>query len=68
MAKMEPLEMDAQRAQLKDDLKDMVEKYRTIFAWDIPELDEGLGDRLIFKALRQALDEAEAASLGNRPE
>ena len=68
MAKMEPLEMDAQRAQLKDDLKDMVEKYRTIFAWDVPELDEGLGDRLIFKALRQALDEAEAASLGTRPE
>lgn len=62
MAKIEQLEMDAHRAQLTADLKALVEKYRSIFDWDVPEVDEALSDRLILKALRQALDDVEAES------
>jgi hypothetical protein len=57
MAKIEQLKMRAQRAQLGVDMRNLVEKYRSIFAWDVPELDEALSDRLIIAALRQALDE-----------
>ncbi|WP_372657857.1 hypothetical protein [Hydrogenophaga sp.] len=48
MGKIEQLEMDAHRAQLTADLKDLVDKYRSIFDWDVPEVDEALSDRLIF--------------------
>ncbi|MFM9915459.1 MAG: hypothetical protein ACKVOX_06600 [Rhizobacter sp.] len=67
MAKIEQLEMDAHRAQLAGDVKGLVEKYRAIFDWDVPEVDEALSDRLILKALRQALDDIEAASSVGRP-
>ncbi|MEO8279627.1 MAG: hypothetical protein ABI564_08035 [Ideonella sp.] len=60
MAPIEQLEMDAHRAQLTADVKDLVEKYRAIFDWDVPEVDEALSDRLIIKAVRRALDEMEA--------
>ena len=65
MAKIEQLEMDAQRAQLAGDVKALVEKYRAIFDWDVPEVDEALSDRLILEALRQALDDVEAESSGS---
>ena len=57
MAQIEEIEMDAHRAQLKSDVRDLVDKYRAIFGWDVPEVDEALSERLIVKALRQALDE-----------
>jgi len=68
MAKIEQLEMDAHRAQLASDVKALVEKYRAIFDWDVPEIDEALSDRLILKAVRQALDdiEAESSAVGSR--
>jgi len=62
MVKIEQLEMNAQRAQLNADMKDLVEKYRSIFGWDVPDIDEILSDRLIFAALRQALDNIEEKS------
>lgn len=67
MAKIEQLEMDAQRVQLVADVKALVEKYRAIFDWDVPEVDEALSDRLILKALRQALNDVEAESTAGRP-
>ena len=67
MTKIEQFEMDAHRAQLAGDVKALVEKYRAIFDWDVPEVDEGLSDRLILEALRQALDDIEAESSAGRP-
>jgi len=67
MANIEKLEMDAHRAQLSDDVKQLVEKYRSIFGWDVPEVDEALADKLILKALRQALADIEAESSAFRP-
>ena len=57
MAKIEELEMDAHQAQLNSDVRSLVDKYRAIFGWDVPEVDEALSERLIVKALRQALDD-----------
>jgi len=56
LAKIEQLEMDAHRAQLTGDVRRLVEKYRSIFGLDVPDVDEVLSDRLIFDALQQALD------------
>jgi hypothetical protein len=50
-------EMDAHRAQLKSDVRGLVNQDRTIFGWDVPEVDEPLSERLIVKALRRALEE-----------
>lgn len=61
MAKMEQLEMDAHRAQLARDVETLVSKYRAIFGWDVPGLNEGAADRLIFAAVRQTLDQMEQA-------
>ena len=67
MAKMEQLEMDAHRTQLTDDVKRLMEKYRSIFEWDIPEVNEDLSNRLIVEALRQALADIEAKFSVGRP-
>jgi hypothetical protein len=53
---IEELEIEAHRAQLTADVRSLVDKYRAIFGWDIPEVDEALSERLIVQALRQALD------------
>ena len=57
MAEIEKLEMDAQRDQLVADLRLLIEKYRAIFDWDVPDVDETMADKLIIKVLRQALDD-----------
>lgn len=56
MAKMEQLEMDAYRGQLVADVQALVERYRSIFGWDIPEIDQVRADSLILQAMRDALD------------
>jgi hypothetical protein len=42
---------------LKSDVRGLVNQDRTIFGWDVPEVDEPLSERLIVKALRRALEE-----------
>ena len=59
MAKIEQLELDAHRAQLLSDVRRLVEKYRAIFDWDIPEVDQNESDRLILAAMRKALEDIE---------
>ncbi len=51
--------MDAHRAQLNSDVRRLVDTYRAIFGWDVPEVDEALSQRLMVKAIRQALEELE---------
>ncbi|MFD2112677.1 hypothetical protein [Thiorhodococcus fuscus] len=59
MATMERLELAAQSSQLVKDVRHLVEKYRSIFAWDVPDLDQELSDTMILTAIRQALDAVE---------
>ena len=57
MANFEQIELDSHRNQITGDVKKLVEKYRAIFDWDIPEIDEVEADRLILSAIRQVLDD-----------
>jgi molybdopterin converting factor small subunit len=59
MARMEQMELDAQRAKLNEDVKKMVEKYRSIFEWNVPDINQALSDRLIVAAIREALNDVE---------
>jgi hypothetical protein len=67
MAGIEQLEMDAHRVPLTADVRALVEKYRAIFGWDVPGVDEALADRLILNAVRHALDDIEAAPSAGAP-
>ena len=51
MAPIEQIEMNAHRAQLDKDVRALVEKYRSIFDWDVPEIDEAASDRLLLPFL-----------------
>jgi hypothetical protein len=57
MADMEKLELEAHRSEMADDMNTLVEKYRAIFDWDVPEINQPNADKLIVAALRDALDE-----------
>ena len=59
MASIEQIELDRHRAHLASDLRSLVEKYRAIFEWDVPDVTEALMDRLIIGAIRQVLLEVE---------
>ena len=66
MARIEELEMDAQRAQLNSDLRRVFDKYRAIFGWDVAEVDAALAERMIIESMRRALDELEQQVAANR--
>jgi len=59
MAKIEQLELKGHRNQIIADVKSLVEKYRTIFDWDVPEIDQHAADKLILAEMRKALDDIE---------
>ncbi|GAA58972.1 hypothetical protein P20652_0831 [Pseudoalteromonas sp. BSi20652] len=56
MAKIEKLELAAHRNDIIEDVSNLIEKYRTIFGWDVPDIDEKLAKNLIVDEVRQALD------------
>jgi hypothetical protein len=56
---MQQIEINRYRKEIKDDVQSLVEKYRRAMDWDIPGNDDTKSDRLIFSAIRQALDEVE---------
>jgi hypothetical protein len=53
--------------QLTADPNGRVKHHRSIFGWDVPEVDEALSDRLILKAQRQALDDVESGCSAGIP-
>jgi hypothetical protein len=63
MKKIEQLELENHRGQIIADMKHLVEKYRAIFDWDIPEIDQKLADKLILEEMHKALHEIESAPL-----
>lgn len=64
MAKIEQIELDGQRSEIIADVKSLVEKYRAIFDWDVPEIDQNAADKLILAEIRKALDGFEKALPG----
>jgi hypothetical protein len=59
MKSIEQLELAAHRKQIDMDVMRLVEKYRSIFDWDVAEIDQRLADTLILTEIRNALDERE---------
>jgi len=59
MTDIEHVELDRHQRQIRGDVKDLVEKYRRIFDWDVPENDEDFADKLILAAIRQVLTDIE---------
>jgi hypothetical protein len=59
MADIERNEMQRHRDQLAADVRKLVEKYRAIFDWDVPDIDQGAADKLILGEIRGALEEIE---------
>ena len=59
MGQMETVELDRHRHQIVADIGKVLEKYRSVFGWDVPEVDQAAADKLIVHAMRQALDDIE---------
>ena len=59
MPKLEDIELAGHRDQIIADVKRLVEKYRAIFDWDVPEIDQAAADKLILREIGKALDEIE---------
>ena len=57
MAQIEQRELEAHREEIIADVKTLVEKYRKIFDWDVPDIDQAVADKLIVLEVRKALDE-----------
>ena len=64
MADIERKELEAHRDQIDGDVKKLVEKYRAIFDWDVPDVDQAAADKLIVTEMRRALDALERRLLG----
>ena len=64
MAKIEERELEGHRAQIIADVKKLVEKYRAIFDWDVPDIDQSAADKLILAEIRKSLDALEQKLLG----
>jgi hypothetical protein len=45
-------------------VKRLVEKYRAVFDWDVPDVDQAAADKLILTEVRKALNEVEQKLLG----
>jgi len=63
MARIEDIEMDSYREQLISDVKKLVEKYRSIFGWNVPDNDQTFSDKLILAAIRKVLDDIDMTLL-----
>jgi len=59
MSQMQQIEIDRYHKRIVKDMNHLVERYREIMAWDIPDNDPVEADRLIFRAVHEALDEIE---------
>jgi len=57
--KLEEVKLAAYRPRIVSDVKDLVDKFRAVFDWDIPDVDQTLADRLIIAEIRKALDDIE---------
>ncbi len=59
MGTIEAAELENHRHQIVHDMSKVLEKYRAIFGWDVPDSDESAADRLILGAMRQAPNDLE---------
>lgn len=60
MNDIQKVEMTKLREQINHDVRKLVDKYRRIMDWDIPENDETRAGTLVIEEIRQALDRVAA--------
>jgi hypothetical protein len=56
LPKIEQLEIEAHRGDLARDVRHLVEKYRAIFDWDVPDIDPTAADTLILTEMALAIE------------
>jgi hypothetical protein len=64
MVSIEQKELEGHRDAIIADVEKIVEKYRAIFDWDVPDIDQTAADKMILGEVRKALDELEKKLLG----
>jgi hypothetical protein len=64
VAEIEEMELERKRDQIVADVKSLVDKYRAIFDWDVPDIDQGSADKLILAEIRKALNDVEGRLIG----
>ena len=67
MERIEQIELDHQRRRIVADVRKLVEKYRSIFTWDVPDIDQAAADRVLLAEIRRALDEVERTTPRHTP-
>jgi len=63
MKRIEDREMEAHRETMTADAMKLVEKYRAIFDWEVPDIDQTVADKIILDELRKALDKIQNSIL-----
>ena len=56
MPKLERVELEAHRGEIVRDVRHLVEKYRAVFDWDVPDIDQAAADRLILTEVVTAVN------------
>ena len=56
---MEKIELQRHRSEIVADLTKLLEHWRAVFDWDVPEIDQAYADTLIVTEVRAALDQIE---------
>ncbi len=56
MPKLEQFELEAHRGEIVRDVRHLVEKYRAVFDWDVPDIDQAAADRLILTEVVTAVN------------
>ncbi len=57
MPRMEKIELQRHRSEIVADLTKLIEHWRAVFDWDVPEIDQAYADNLIVTEVRAALDQ-----------
>lgn len=63
MSDIQEIEINRYRGRIVKDMRHLIERYREIMAWDIPENDPVEADKLIFAAIHEALDKIEKQAM-----
>ncbi|MGI2111621.1 hypothetical protein ACRN9C_19900 [Shewanella frigidimarina] len=63
MSDIQNIEIERYHDQITEDVRQVVERYREIMAWDVPDNDTVEADRLIFQAIHAAVVEIESSSI-----
>ncbi len=59
MSQIQDIEINRYHSRILKDLEHLIERYREIMAWDVPDNNPIEADRLIFNAVHSALSKIE---------